>query len=126
MREMPMSGQYGGGFSTLIESGDEGNVNDELLTRPKRQKGQLRGVPKIEDGLAAFGSSVREAELAKVDLEKQRLEFEERLHNDFMREREAVRKAQAQENERKDRADMERLKAMLDFAVSSIKNATQK
>lgn len=87
----------GGGSRGIIWSGDEGDVNDEPPIGQKRLLVQPRGISRIEDGIAAFGSSMREVELAKIDLGKKRLRLEERWYNDLMCEREADRKAQVPE-----------------------------
>lgn len=61
--------------------------------------------------------SICKAKLAKIDFEKQYVEYEVQKHNDLMREREAEIKAQAHENERKERAAMKRLKAIIESAT---------
>lgn len=62
--EMAMGGHGRGGFSSITESDDESNVNDGPPVRLKRRRFQLQGIPRIEDGVTAFGSLMRKAELA--------------------------------------------------------------
>lgn len=55
-----------GGYGEVSER----DANDEPPMEPKHWLVQSRKNPIIEDGLVVFGSSMREAELAKVDLKK--------------------------------------------------------
>lgn len=108
-----VAGDHGkSGFCSIIKSSHESDAKAEPPIGSRRQRPQPRGTQRIEDELAAFGSSIRKTELAKVDLEKQ---FEERHPSNLMRGRKAHctahAQAQALENEGKERADMERLKA---------------
>lgn len=59
-----------------------------------------------------------------MELGELRLESEQCTHGDFLCEREPECKAHLEKSARQERADIDRLKAVLDFAVSSIKNAT--
>lgn len=77
---------------------------------------------RVNDGLVPFGTAMRNAKLAEVELQKKNLAFEERLHNDLMRDRQAERKEKGTERKKLENANMDRLQARPDFAVSSIKS----
>lgn len=107
------------------KSVDEDGAEDFPLRGLKRRRLAFSAPPRMEDGMAFFGTSMRDTELAKVELENKRLELDRTRHGDMLRECAAERKQHAEDRDAKERADMKRLKAMLDFAVSSIKTATQ-
>lgn len=72
----------------------------------------------------AFGASIRAVKLTKVELYQYNLEFETLFRADLLRERETGRKFYTVEYQRTERADIDRLNFMLDFAVSLIKGTT--
>lgn len=110
---------------TAEEKGD-GDSDDETTPRgPKRCRKMAKAVSG-DGGLAEFGASMRDAEMAKVALEQQKLAFERKRHDDLIKERAADREQHAADREANAKNDMDRLKAMLDFAVTSIRSATEK
>lgn len=115
-----------GGFSNIIESGSKSGINDEPPMRTNYRRVKYLGISWIDDGLFAFDSSIREAELANNATLESTSRICKRHHNDFGSEREADCKMEAHENEQKERAYTEWLKAMVHFAISFVKNATQK
>ena len=115
--------------ATVIDSADD---EEEGRARKRRRK-QPAPAP-VNDGLATFSESMRETELAKVasarqtelakvDLETKRLAFEEKRHQDLMEDRAQQRAMEAADREVRNKADMDRLQAMLDFATKSIHTA---
>lgn len=79
----------------------------------------------MNDGFASFGESMRDMELAKVDLEAKRLSFEEKRHNDLMRDRAEQRAQEVADRDARNNADMNGLQAMLVFATKAIKIASK-
>lgn len=110
--------------------GDEGRYSPFDLHGRKGVK-MTPATPRVNDGLVSFYTAMRDAKLAEVELQKKKFAFEERLHNDLMRDREAECKQKAEECKKREKADMVHLQARPDLAVISImsdhtqrKNAT--
>lgn len=78
-----------------------------------------------DGGLTDFASSMRFVELAKVALEQQKLEFENLCHADLTKEHAEEEEQHAADLEVNAKNYMDRLKAILNFAVTSIRSATQ-
>lgn len=114
-------GENGGGDADEDISNDINGDDEEADTPTGRKRRRKTPVlTNVNDGLESFGESMREVELAKVDLQAKRLAFEERCHEDMIRDRAEQRRLDVEEREKREAADMNRLKAMLDFAVKSI------
>lgn len=106
----------GGSAAVVIEDDDD----DELRT-PKGPK-RRRGAQQLDrgSGLRSFGDALRDGEIARVELEAKRLAFDEKKHDDLLREREKDREEEAKDRERNSERDMERFKMMLEFATKTI------
>lgn len=102
---------------------DVDSENRETPLHDQKPRGLSgRSQSRFEDCLSASEVSMCGSELARGELDEQRLEFEKSRHVDLLRERETEGTAHAEESVTKKRADTDRLKAMLDFVVSSIKS----
>lgn len=78
---------------------DVNNENSEItLQGRKRRLDWSQSQPHFQDGFAAFRASIREEELAKKELEEQRLEYEQHHNADVLCEQEPERKAHVVEN----------------------------
>lgn len=120
------NGDSSGGVADGEDSVENGAMNgdedkEEETPRGRKRRRKTPVVGQLNDGLARFGESMRDVEVAKLDLQAKRLAFEERCHEDNIRERAQQRRDEAEQREKREAADMQRLQAMLDFAVKSIK-----
>lgn len=98
--------------------------NNITLRSPKRRR---KSTPSffVDGGLAEFGNALREKELAKITLEQRKLEFEERPHKDMLKERAIDREERENERAENSKNEMERLKAVLGFAITLIQYSGQ-
>lgn len=73
-----------------------------------------------DGGLAEFGHTTRDVDLETVFLKQKKLDFEERRHLDVLKEHATERKAKEVNRQENLKNDIDRVKAMLNFAVTSI------
>lgn len=106
--------------------------DDQIINTPRGPKRQRTNGPTFEfnNGLEAFGASIEKSEGARMSLEQRRLEFEERVHNDMILERERDRADRRLAEERRESREMERMKVFMEFSmnaiISAVKEATKK
>lgn len=123
---MPTDVRCTGGFSAVIKSGGDLDVDQEVKLEPKRHKTQLWEVPNNEHGLDADSLSISMTEMVYINLEKQLLQSGERQYNDLVHEWKGDHEAQSRNNIWEELAKMKRFNAALDSDVSSITHATLK
>lgn len=80
---------------------------------------------KLGEALVAFGEALKEAELARVNVEEQllfqqRLLFEQKKYDEMLVEREKERKMKVEERQRQRQKEFDQFKAMKEVASRSI------
>ena len=101
-----------------IEAG-ESFCNDDEPPRTKRKLGK-RGEKETIGELASFGESLRQADIARIDIERERLQLErERLETE-KEEREKDRELQREERRARDKLEIEKFKLMMAAFCDSI------
>lgn len=95
----------------------EGSEDQNVDTPRSKRRRETPIVAQMNNGLARFRESMGDIEIAKIHLQAKRLSFEERCHEDLMCERAEQRRQDAEERAKREAADINRLQAMLLFAV---------
>lgn len=97
----------------------------KTTSRGTKRRRKLKKAMTGDGELAEFGTSLRDSDLAKLVLEQQELELEQRRRADLLKEHTAEREKHAYKGEENAKNDMERLQAVLDFSVTYIRRANQ-
>lgn len=84
------------------------------------------GPVRTDAGISEFSDAMRETDLARVQVEERNLLFEKRRHQDLVKERAAELEQHTADRGSNTKNYMDRLMAMLDYAVNYICSATQK
>lgn len=100
--------------------------SDECGT-PRGPKRQRFGGTSVEsnNGLEAFGGSIEKSEAARLEFEHKRLESQQLMHREMIEERKTERAERRIEEERREKRDMERMKAFMEFSMNAIVTAVK-
>lgn len=104
------------------KSEDEGEKTECKLKGRKRRRlnSQRAVVTSAGDGLDKFGQSMRETELAEIQLKERQLDFEKKKHEDMLVERQRDRESDKQKEELRSKLELEKMKVMMQTMMSGM------
>lgn len=108
-----------------FEDGKESEDQDKDTPhcKPRRKTPVVAQINKL---FARFAESMRNIEIAKVEVHAMRLDFDKRCHEDLIRKRAEQRQNDVRKRVKRDPADMNRLQEILSFAVNAKNNVKKK
>lgn len=110
-------------FDAEDEPKEDGGGDRISDLRGRKSPKKVPETPRVDDGLESFRAAMSDA---KMELQEKRHDIEERRHKDLIADRDVERKQQAEEREKREKAVMARLQAVLNIAVGSISEQSKK